>query len=119
MKIAVINFSGNVGKTTIARHLLLPRIDGAELFSVESLNAADGEGHAMRGRQFGELQELLQTMDSAVVDIGASNVEELLDLMRRNKVRVTGQLIHAATDDYKTMASSGGRQACGVIVAKG
>ena len=40
MKIAVINFSGNVGKTTIARHLLLPRIDGAELFSVESLNAA-------------------------------------------------------------------------------
>ena len=48
MKIAVINFSGNVGKTTIARHLLLPRIDGAELFSVESLNAADGEGHADR-----------------------------------------------------------------------
>lgn len=28
-------------------------------------------------------------------------------------------MIHAATDDYKTMASSGGRQACGVIVAKG
>jgi Cu-Zn family superoxide dismutase len=28
-------------------------------------------------------------------------------------------MIHAATDDYTTMASSGGRQACGVIVAKG
>jgi Cu-Zn family superoxide dismutase len=28
-------------------------------------------------------------------------------------------IIHAATDDYKTMASSGGRQACGVIVPKG
>lgn len=27
-------------------------------------------------------------------------------------------MIHAATDDYKTMASSGGRLACGVIVAK-
>ncbi len=27
-------------------------------------------------------------------------------------------MIHAATDDYKTMASSGGRQACGVIVPK-
>lgn len=27
-------------------------------------------------------------------------------------------MIHAATDDYKTMASSGGRQACGVIIAK-
>lgn len=39
MKIAVINFSGNVGKTTVARHLLLPRIQGAELISVESVNA--------------------------------------------------------------------------------
>lgn len=28
MKVAVINFSGNVGKTTIARHLLLPRMPG-------------------------------------------------------------------------------------------
>lgn len=28
-------------------------------------------------------------------------------------------MIHAATDDYATMASSGGRLACGVIVPKG
>ena len=39
MKIAVINFSGNVGKSTVARHLLLPRVEGADLISVESLNA--------------------------------------------------------------------------------
>lgn len=83
MKIAVINFSGNVGKTTVARHLLLPRIEGAELISVESLNAGEGKGQAMRGRQFGALQEYLQTIDNAVVDIGASNVEELLDLMQK------------------------------------
>ena len=83
MKVAVINFSGNVGKSTIARHLLLPRIPGAELLSVESLNAGDEDGQALRGRQFGELQEYLQTVDDAVVDIGASNVEDLLALMRR------------------------------------
>jgi hypothetical protein len=83
MKIAVINFSGNVGKTTVARHLLLSRIRGADLVCVESLNADEGQGQALRGRQFGELQEYLQTVDSAVVDIGASNVEELLGLMRR------------------------------------
>lgn len=83
MKVAVINFSGNVGKSTIARHLLLPRIPGAELLSVESLNAGDEAGQALRGRQFGELQEYLQTVDNAVVDIGASNVEDLLALMRR------------------------------------
>ncbi|HEY1089451.1 MAG TPA: StbB family protein [Burkholderiaceae bacterium] len=83
MKIAVINFSGNVGKSTIARHLLLPRIPGAELLSVESLNAGNEDAQVIRGRQFGELQEYLQTIDNAVVDIGASNVEDLLALMHR------------------------------------
>ncbi len=83
MKLAVINFSGNVGKTTVARHLLLPRIPGAELIAVESLNSDDGQGQALRGRQFGALQEYLQTVDNVVVDIGASNVEDLMTLMRR------------------------------------
>jgi len=85
MKIAVINFSGNVGKTTVARHLLLPRVEGAGLVAVESLNADDGQGtsQALRGRQFGELQEYLQTIDNIVVDIGASNVEDLVGLMRK------------------------------------
>jgi hypothetical protein len=55
MKIAVINFSGNVGKTTIARHLLLPRLPaGTELISVESINADEGQGQSLRGHQFGE-----------------------------------------------------------------
>ena len=84
MKIAVINFSGNVGKSTIARHLLLPRIPGAELITVESINADEGhQGQSLRGRQFAELQEYMQTIDNLVVDIGASNVEELMALMRR------------------------------------
>jgi hypothetical protein len=83
MKIAVINFSGNVGKSTIARHLLLPRIPGAEFIAIESLNADEGQGQALRGRQFGELQEYVQTVTSVVVDIGASNVEELMAQMQR------------------------------------
>lgn len=83
MKIAVINFSGNVGKSTVARHLLLPRIEGAELIAVESMNADERQGQALRGRQFGELQEYLQTVEDVVVDIGASNVEDLLGLMHR------------------------------------
>lgn len=82
MKVAVINFSGNVGKTTIARHLLLPRSQGAELISVESVNTDEGNSQSLRGGQFAELQEYLQTVESAVVDIGASNVDELLFLMQ-------------------------------------
>src|SRR4030095_5092211 len=76
-------FSVNVGKTTIARHLLAPRIEGARVIAIESLNADDGQAQALRGRQFGELQEYLQTVESVVVHIGASNVEDLLSLMRR------------------------------------
>jgi hypothetical protein len=83
MKLAVINFSGNVGKTTVARHLLAPRIAGCQVISVESINADDGQPVTIRGRQFAQLQEFLQGIDDVVVDIGASNVEDLLKLMRR------------------------------------
>jgi hypothetical protein len=83
MKVAVISFSGNVGKTTIARHLLAPRMPGVKLVSIESINSGEASDHVIRGRQFAELQEYLQVMDDVVVDIGASNVEELLALMHR------------------------------------
>lgn len=81
MKVAVISVSGNVGKTTIARHLLAPRIAGAEIISVESINADEHQGDAVRGRQFGELQEYLLTAGSVVIDVGASNIEDFLRLM--------------------------------------
>lgn len=83
MKLAVINYSGNVGKTTVARHLLAPRIPDCQVVAVESINADDGQPVTIRGRQFAQLQEFLQSVDNVVVDIGASNVEELLKLMRR------------------------------------
>jgi hypothetical protein len=83
MKLAVINFSGNVGKSTVARHLLAPRIPGCEVVAVESINADDGQPITIRGRQFAYLQEYLRTVADLVVDVGASNVEDLLALMRR------------------------------------
>ena len=36
MKIGVINFSGNVGKTTVSRHLLAPRMNNAKILAIES-----------------------------------------------------------------------------------
>jgi len=83
MKLAVINFSGNVGKSTVAHHLLAPRIPGCQVVAVESINAGDAQPLTIRGRQFAELQEYLQTVSDLVVDVGASNVEDLLALMRR------------------------------------
>lgn len=81
MKVAVINFSGNVGKSTIAKHLLHPRIKGAEFVSVESINGDDSLVASVRGKQFGALQESLLMLDAAVVDVGASNVEDFIKLM--------------------------------------
>jgi hypothetical protein len=82
MKVAVINFSGNVGKSTVARHLLLPRMPEAEFVAVESINADEGTGESVRGKQFGQLQEQLLLIDAAVIDIGASNVEDFIKLMQ-------------------------------------
>ena len=68
MKIAVINFSGNVGKSTVARHLLAPRLDGAEVIAIESINSDDREkSGALRGAQFDELQEQMMKIGRAHV----------------------------------------------------
>ncbi len=84
MNIAVINFSGNVGKSTIARHLLAPRMRDAKVIAIESINVDDSakeDDEKLRGRQFGELQARLLSGDNLVVDVGASNVEAFIALM--------------------------------------
>lgn len=87
MKVAVINFSGNVGKTTVAAHLIQPRLEDSRFLSIESINADAStygtEVERMTGSKYGQLQEILMDSSSAVVDVGASNVEEFLKLMQR------------------------------------
>ncbi|RKE23917.1 hypothetical protein B0G76_8617 [Paraburkholderia sp. BL23I1N1] len=83
MKIAVINFSGNVGKSTVAHHLLAPRLDGADVISIESINSDGTETAALRGKEFDELQERMMSRTNVVVDVGASNVEDYISLMQR------------------------------------
>ena len=59
MKVAVINYSGNVGKSTVAGHLLKPRLKDAPIFSIESINqGAEADGldvEVMKGKKFGQL----------------------------------------------------------------
>jgi len=87
MKIAVINFSGNVGKSTVAAHLLKPRIKDAQVFSIESINnGADENGipvEKLRGKHFGSLIDSIMLLDSAIIDVGASNAEEFLRQMQQ------------------------------------
>lgn len=83
MKVAVINFSGNVGKSTVSRHLLAPRMNNAQVIAVESINSDGTEDESIKGKQFGQLSEALALVDDAVVDIGASNVEDLINQMKQ------------------------------------
>jgi len=84
MRIAVINRSGNTGKSTFVRHGLAPYMPEAEVLAVESINAdemATPSQTIMRGEEFGKLYARLLSVDDAIVDIGASNVEDFLGLM--------------------------------------
>lgn len=72
-----------MGKTTIARHLLAPRLAGAEVIPVESINADEQETQKIRGKQYGDLQQYLSTVTNAVVDVGASNSEDFMALMQQ------------------------------------
>lgn len=86
--IAVVNCSGNVGKTMITRELLAPRLPGLRVMQVESINTdeaavAVGERatsgpETMIAAQFDDLHESLMRGQALLVDIGASNVEEYL-----------------------------------------
>ncbi|CAN7657909.1 hypothetical protein LJR129_005156 [Acidovorax sp. LjRoot129] len=87
MKIAVLNFSGNVGKTTISAHLLKPRMPNARIYSVESINSgADASGvevEKLRGKKFGSMIDAIMMLDEAIIDVGASNVEDFMKMMQQ------------------------------------
>ncbi|MET3124744.1 hypothetical protein AAKU67_004361 [Oxalobacteraceae bacterium GrIS 2.11] len=82
--IAVLNFSGNVGKTTVARHLLSERMHGAKIFSIETINSDGAEGDALRGREIIKVQIEMQMINNAIVDIGSSNVEDVMAVWNQN-----------------------------------
>ncbi|MFY7808516.1 MAG: StbB family protein [Fimbriimonadaceae bacterium] len=83
LKIAVLNFSGNVGKSTIARHLLSPYMPESALVAVETINAEAASEIKIKGSAFGQLQEDMMLVDRVIVDVGSSNVEQFLALMKQ------------------------------------
>jgi hypothetical protein len=85
--VAVISFSGNVGKTLVSSYLLTPRIDGARYVSVESINSDENmQDVTVTARKFDSIYEaLLMREHPLVIDIGASNVEEFLKRMVQSR----------------------------------
>ncbi len=82
MKILVANLSGNMGKTTIVKHLLSPRMPDARIVILESINAGSDEiRSAIRlnaDDEFGSLVDILAIEDELVVDLGSSESKDMI-----------------------------------------
>ncbi|VTU42563.1 MULTISPECIES: nucleotide-binding protein [unclassified Variovorax] len=77
--VMVANFSGNVGKTTLTRNLLVPRLKDVRVFAVEDVNAGYNQGEAVQlsaEQTSAILEQAIEAAMSApvIVDVGASNV---------------------------------------------
>ncbi|MDM0036738.1 StbB family protein [Variovorax sp. J22P271] len=76
-KIAVLNYSGNVGKSTLARHLLQPRMSECPITFIESINEGGDEESNVKGKEFATVMIDVLAADRAIVDIGSSNIEQV------------------------------------------
>lgn len=83
MKVVVINYSGNVGKTVISQHLLRPRMGNATWIPVESINEGGDKDLNFRGRDFKEVLTEVAASENVVVDVGSSNVEQVFNQLRK------------------------------------
>lgn len=83
-KVAIVNYSGSVGKTLAATYLFKPRMPSAKFFALETINlsASDlgiAEVVSLKGDNVGELIQEIVFEDDAIIDIGASNIERFLE----------------------------------------
>ena len=82
MKIAVINFSGNTGKSMLTKNMLVPLLKGAKRISIEDLNEVGGRSDAqISASMFPSLAAELNAFDDDkhfVLDIGASSAKEMV-----------------------------------------
>lgn len=87
-KVAILSYNGSCGKTIVATRLLLPRMPDTTFYAIETINlsAADlgvKNVETLSGKNFGDLVEALVLEDNAIVDIGASNIEQFFEQMSR------------------------------------
>lgn len=83
MKVCVINRSGNVGKTTICKDLLLPNMPEAKLARFEDINASSGEASIELSAEKlpAFLEAIALEVADFVIDIGGSNAKGIEDHM--------------------------------------
>lgn len=85
MKVALVSYTGGAGKTTIAAQMLAPRMNGAEIFAIESVNeTAASLGLAVdqiAAKKFRDLHKKLVLSNDAIIDVGNGSLEQFLSGM--------------------------------------
>ena len=85
LNIAVVNNSGNVGKSTICDILLKPRLEGAQVVKVETINSDGTNDEKISAEQFEEVLNKMDEHDCSIIDVGSSNIENFLLKMQEFK----------------------------------
>ena len=109
MKILVANLSGNMGKTTLVKHLLSPRMPDARVVCLESTNAGSDElTTAIRlnaDDEFGTLVDILAIEDELIVDLGSSEAKEMIRKLKEYEAAIQefDYVLIPVTPDPKAM----------------
>lgn len=81
MKVAMVSFTGKIGKSACANALAYPRMPGATMIRLETINVSGLSGAAeekLKGRDISALELQLAKTNDAIIDVGASNIESFL-----------------------------------------
>lgn len=85
LNIAVVNNSGNVGKSTICDILLKPRLEGAQVVKVETINSDGTNDEKFSAEHFEDVLNKMDEHDCSIIDVGSSNIENFLLKMQEFK----------------------------------
>ena len=85
MQIAILNYSGNVGKTTIARDILKNNLDNHSIISIDTINTDGKEEIIIKGEDGDKIYAELLFQDNVILDIGSSNLEIFLKYVSNRK----------------------------------
>lgn len=78
LKAAILNNSGNVGKSTICQAMLKPRLEDAEIIKVETINSDGTNDSKLSAKEFDEVLKRIDDSDCTLIDVGASNIEQFM-----------------------------------------
>jgi len=89
MKIAIINNSGNVGKSFLSRELFYPNMENGIIIEVETHNSSSQNFNVntakIDGNEFDRLFSLMYKHDEYIVDVGASQVIPFINELSKSK----------------------------------